>query len=775
MPAGEIPHTPSVPGEVPERFKDAGEVVTLCAMMISADQRRAPWRASVERLWAGEPVYPLSKLQAMGQSWRARTNYRGLEGLISENCTLDYDAETQGEQIVCIYLDAPPSQEVEDWERIMASEFKWMLQCRWANGYNFHIPKRQFQRNIHGLGIHVWPEDHTGNWIPRTPSAGEVMFPDDCPFNFMEDGDYFMLRDFVPSYKLYRYIENEKEAKALGWDTDIVWKALTLINKNSGQNPYGAPNVDWMARQYAQGDIGYWTTRQSGVWINSIFVREYETGKVSQYSIAEGLPLSSFLYKKRNKYDEWPIEIFPYDIGNGNIHSVKGLGDRTKDFYEMMNRMQNAGVDQVMISAYPNMKQAIQNMDPDKMKLAKIGGLNWLPYGAEPQVVQFPDLEKGLLAMKGDLQGTLVQNNRMAGQVQIEQQDRMTAGEYLMRSQDGNHLSTASLAMHKAHLDSFYKRIVTHCAKPSGSSKPWAVMAKEWRQRCIRRGVPADAFKNIAEVTAVLAYGKGSASARTNAYRELFQSPVYLQAGSDRQIAIERGYVGSMLGQSAVEQYCRSINDENIPDADDSFAVQENNALVQGGDALAAPRQDQIEHLETHFAKAAQIAQAYAQGQMDPQAVYTAIVAFGQHTKQHLDLLRSNPIKKQDFQHFFNQWQQLARMADKLQADIESAQEATPPEQQMSEDLQLGMAKVQQQGQLQQLKLMNSNELKQRQQAHREQMDRVKLQAQQERDNVKLLHEVQRSTVETGASIAQDTALTQADINNKRRKAEAAA
>lgn len=771
MPAGQIPATPAREGDLPERFKSAADVITLAAQMFGADQKRAALRSQIIGLYSGAPVYPLAKLQQMGQAWRARTNYRGLEGIISENCTLDYDVETQGEQIVCIYLDIGEGQQRADWERIMADEFKWMFQKRWK-GFNYHIPKRQFNKNLHGLGFHIWPEDHVGNWIPRTPSTGEVLFPDDCPFNFSEEGDFFLLRDFVPSYKLYRYIENKKEAEALGWNTKMVWKALTLLDKQQGRNRYGVSNPDWLAKQYEQGDIGYWTTRQSGVYINSVFVREYESGKVSQYSTAEGLDLNEYLYKKRDKYEDWPIDIFPYDIGNGNIHSVKGLGERTKDFYEMMNRMKNAGVDQIMISAYPNMKQLIQNIDPDKMKLAKIGGLNWLPYGAEPQVIQFPDLEKGLLAMEANLNQTMVQNNRSAGgQVQIEQKDRMTSEEYQMRSQDMNHLSTASMAMHKSRLDGFYNRVVRNCAKPSGSKQQFAVIAREWRERCMDRGVPPEAFKRIGEVEAVMAYGKGSASARINAFMTMMQSPIYLQAPIDKQIALERSFTGALLGQSAVNQYCRDVDSIDIPTSDTSLAVQENNGMSNGGEAQAGAQQDHVTHLSIHFQKVGEIAMAYKEGQADPQQSYAAVVQFGIHTKQHLDFLRTNPLKAEDFKFFFNQWQQLSRMADKMRADLESAAEATPPEQQLSEDFQIGMAKVQVQGELGALKANNSAQLKMRQQMHREAMDQQKLAAQQERDNVRTLHDIQRSTLETGASIAQDTALTDADIQNKRRKA----
>lgn len=772
MPAGETPRTPAFAGDTPERFKSAGDVISLASQLVGADQKRAIWRSTVERLWSGEPVYPLETLRRLNQSWRARTNYRGLEGMITRENTLDYDLETQGDQMVSIVLDnLGQGQQIQDWQNVMEEEAKWLLTCRWANGYNSHIPKRHYQKNLHGLGIHIWT-DSPDNWIPRTPCMGEVLFPDNCPFNFDEEGDYFMLRDFLPSYVLYRKIQNEAQATTLGWKVETVWKALVSLDKSQNRNAYGTSNPERLAKEMNQGDIGYWSTRQSGVWLNTIFVREYETGKISQYTIAEGLGVDEYLYVKRNKYDNWPLELFPYDIGNGTIHSVKGLGARTKEFFEMMNRVQNSMVDQVMLSAYPNMKQTVQNMDPDKMKLAKVGGLNWLPYGAEPQLIQYPNLAQGPLALKNDLEKTMQDNNRGAGvSAQIEQQDRMTSEEYTMRSQDVNHLTTGSVAMQKAHIDRFYDRMVRIWAKPSASSKPHAVMAREWRERCVRRGVNPAAFKNIGEVKAVLAFGKGSASARIAAFQALLQSPVYLSTSDDRKIAIERGYVASSFGERGVEQYCRSVDDQNIPNDDQSFAVVENDVLMNGGDALATPRQNQKTHLDIHFGKLTpdiqQYQQAVQQGQFNIQAaqqMYTEINAFGKHINQHLQFLHENPLDGQAFKQYYNQFQALGKIADKIESDIQSAQQATPPQQAVSEKLQIGLAQVQADQQVGMAKVQANAQIKQQEAAHKAYLLDVQQGATQQRENVKAAHGMHLGTAETAATIAQDSALTAAQI-----------
>lgn len=769
MSAGQIPRTPEKEGDTPERFKNAGEVIDLVTQMFGADQKRSVWRSDIDRLWSGEPVYPLSRLQKLGQSWRARTNYRGLEAAVTNENSLDYDLETQGRAIVKVCIDMPEGQERDDMEGKIEREFKWLLQRRWSNGYNLHIPKRIHNKNLHGMGFHIWP-DNTGNWIPRTPNPGEILFPDGCPFNFSEEGDYFAMRDSVPSYVLYRKIQNPKEARLVGWNPDVAWRALTQTDKRSAQNlPYGALGAEQLAAAYRNGDIGYTTTRQSTIYINSVFVREYETGKISQYSFAEGLDINDYLYCKRNKFDDWPLEIFPYDIGTGDIHSVKGMGARMKEFFEMMNRVQNAMVDQVMLSSYPSMKPQVQNLDPDKMKLMRLGGMNLLPYGVEPSLVQFPGLDQGPLALKNDLMQTMVQQNR-GGANGIQQQDRMTSEEYQMRAQEINHLSSATEAMQRAHLDNFYDRILRLVCKPSSSTQQWSVMAKEFRERLAEQGVPQEILNRIYEVKAVVAYGKGSASARTNALMQLMQSPVYLNTSEDRRVQIDRQFTASLMGQEAAEEFCRSNSDNDIPDSDDSFAVQENNNLEMGKQALAAARQNHSEHLAIHLGKATEIINLYQQGQIEPQMAYIATEAFGQHIKQHLDFLAQNPLKKQEYQEFFNGWQQLSRIADKMEADIESAADATPPEEQISEKLQIGLAGVQAKQQVDFAKMQGKQQLDRQKQAFKEEMEARKLASGNQRENIKLATTVQRDNAYAVSDIAQSTAKTSADIRNKNRK-----
>lgn len=775
MAAGTLPRSISKPGKLPPRFKDYTEVISVCSQMVQADGRRTEWRAGYEKLWGGNPTYSLAGLKATNQSWRARANYRELEGVVSSEQTLDYDLETEVDSIIDIDLDYGKGQEQRDWEDCIEKEFTWLIRNRWDD-YNFHVPFRIFQKLLHGMGTHLWP-DLTGNWIPRTPRAGHVLFPDDCPFNFNEDGEYFMTQDFLPAHIVYRKIANEKEAHALGWNPDCVWRALANSSGKgySGTGRGDAWRPDALVRSMRNGDIGYTATNQAGLWIDTLFIREFETGRITQYGVARGVEAGGYLFEKRNRFPDFSdiLVTFPYDIGDGTMHGVKGLGPRLKVFFELSNRIKNAMADQVMLSAYPHFKQLQSGLDPDKLKLMKVGAMTIAPFGLEEIISKYPPLDNGPLALSRELGQTMRGNNRgqMGGSV-VEQQDRMTAEEYAMRQQDANRLSNGSVSLQRSNLRKLYQKMLFAACEDSQSEQPWAKMAREFRKRLADKGVPKAALKHISEVRAKVNAGKGSASAQLHSLMTLMQT-VYPATSDDRKIAIERDITAALFGYSNVDRYARSVNDNDMPDNDDSFIVLENDALSSGGKALAAPKQNQVQHLEGHMALAQEIVQAVQEGQMDPQQAYAAIFAIGTHCSEHLKFLQGNPMEAEKFGQLYNQWQALSRIADKLKSDIESAAEGQPPEEKISDNLRIGMAKVQADSQVKMAKADADMQLKMRKQSFNERMNWQKLQSSTSQSAAKTGSEIQLARVKTGAEIQLKAADTVASIATQRVKAKA--
>lgn len=722
MAVGELPIGISEERTVPnERFHNAGEIQEVCNAMVLADKRRMPLRASIEGLIDGNPVYSMALLKSKNQGWRARVNYREAEGLLQARQTPFYDLVCEVNPCVQISLDYGKGVDQTDWADSIARNFHWLLMKRWRSSLNYHIPLSQLEMLKHGIGYHVWP-GAKNNWIPRTPRTGSVLFPDGVSANIEEDLEYFMLRDFVPAHVLYGFIKNENAARNLGWNIDSVWSALAQSSKiqQRGNDRYSA---EIFQREMKSGDIGTTVSRQSGLWLNHLFVKQFDTEKISHYTVAEGItvnapknnrkddPFRNCLFRKLNRLDKWPLVLFNFDIGNGDLHSIRGLGTRTKDFFELSNRVKNAMADNVLISMYPQFKQNTQ-VDPDKLRLMRVGAMTVYPQGVEPQILNFPPLNNGPIALSRELKATLSDNNESYMNDTPEPKDRETAQSFTMRAQDSAQVAKGTHSLYSSNLCQLYDRKLRILARPDavmGDSYS-ARLAKEFRKRCEKDGVPDEAFDHIEEVSEVTSTGAGSASARIQALMTIMQY-IYPVTDETRKINIERDLVSTLVTSSKTDRYARSHDDNELPDSDTSLAVQENNGMAQGGDAEMAPRQNHVEHLTQHLQKAQEIVQAVDQGQMEPAQALAIIQKFGQHCAQHLQQLQGNPMRKQEFEQLHQEWLALSNIADQLQQQVDEQQGSQPPQEKISDNLKIGLAKVKANAQLGEQKFQHKAKL----------------------------------------------------------------
>lgn len=697
----------------PERFKSAGEIQDCCNNMLQADRRRVPWRTSINGLIDGNPAYSLQSLKNKGQGWRARVNYREAEGVIQNRQQPFYDLVSESDPCVEICLDYGKGSDQSDWENTIAKRVHWLLMRLWRKGFNYHVPLAQREMLVHGLGCHIWP-GKPSKWIPRTPRAGAVLFPDGVSVNVEEDMDYFMYRDFMPGYMIYDFIRNEDRAAKLGWNIETVWQALAQSSKvqfRSGS--VGRWNVEMAQREFKAGDIGTTQSRQSGLWLDTLLCREIETGKISQYAVAEGVnvngksstsddPFRNCLFRKRNKYDSYPLVLFPFDIGNGDIHSIRGLGARTKDFFELSNRIKNAMADQVLVGSTMNLKQT-GNVDPDKLKLMRLGMMSIIPQGLDAVTgLQFPPLAQGPIALSQELERTMKNNNESYMQAVPDPLDRETAQSYSMRTQNSSQVAKGPHGLYASNYQQFLEFIVRRICRADavqGESMD-AKLAKRFQNACVEDGVPIEVIRSIAngrgEINEVFSSGAGSPAARIDGLLNIFKY-IYPGTTTARQINIERDFVSAVTAGSKVDRYARSHDDNNLPDEDASLAVVENNGLMSGGDALVSSQQDHVEHLQRHEPKAQEVVQAVMQGQMDPEQGLAVIQKFGAHMADHLKFLQQNPMRKTEFDAFYKEWTALSVIADKLTQQIaasKAAQPKQPPQQQVSDELKIGLSKV---------------------------------------------------------------------------------
>lgn len=732
------------PQLAPERFKSSGEIREVCNQMRTADARRSAWRAQIDGLIDGNPAYSLGNLRAKGQSWRARVNYREAEGLIQQRMSPFYDLVTEVNPCIEVCLDYANGDEAVEIGNKIARNFHWMFLKRWRSSFNFHIPLQQREMFVHGIGAHVWPGSKY-NWIPRTPITGMLLFPDGVSVNVKEDLDYCMLRDFVPGFVLYQAIKNEAAATALGWNIDAVWSALLQSSKIQARSSVGENTftLEMLQREFKSGDIGTTVSRQSGIWLNHLFVKEIDSNKIAQYTIAEGstniMPIrrgkdaafNDCLFRKRERFDDWPLNLFPYDLGSGGkLHTVRGLGARTKDFFELANRITNAMADQVLVGATMLLKQT-GTVDPDKLRLARLSVMSILPQGLEiAQGAQFPPLAQGPIAFS-DLLTRKMQNNNEAYMQEVpEPVDRETGQSFQMRMQNAGQMGKGAHSNYASNYQQVLERIFNIVRQPRAAlgNSLSAKLAKEFQDRCVKDNIPQEALDSVYEINEVLSTGAGSAAARLDALMTVWKL-IYPTAPEPKKINLERDITAAVMSSAKVDRYARSQTDNQTPDQNASFATLENSVLAAGGEAEAASEQDHVEHAGIHLPKAQQIAASAMQGQADPAQVLAMLQGFGQHIAEHLKFLATNPFRKPEYEALNKQFLDLSIIADKLQQQVEAAaaaQPQQPPQQQESDNLRIGMAKIATQSQLGQQKLAANTQLALRKIAMQSRVDMVK-------------------------------------------------
>ncbi len=216
-------------------------------------------------------------------------------------------------------------------------------------------------------------------------------------------------------------------------------------------------------------------------------------------------------------------------------------------------------------------------------------------------------------------------------------------------------------------------------------------------KRCTDEGVPAEAFDHVTDLREVVSDGAGSPGARMQILSNLLGSPIYMNAPDEKKINLERDYTAASVNGTKVDRYARSVTDKNIPTSDDSIITLENQSLSQGGEATVASEQNHPNHAASHLQKGQEITQGVYQGGQDPQQALAGLQAVGKHTSDHLAMMKGNPTMKQQLDQLNQQLQALGGVADKLQEQVTEQQQAAQqqnPQDQVSDNLKIGMAKV---------------------------------------------------------------------------------
>ena len=656
------------------RLSDPAAVADLVEMLARGDADRNRIRAKVKGIIDGNPPYSPAMLRSIGQSYRTNINFREAEAFFSVSLTAFYDifSETPTYATIRTNTGNNDSERAHN-SRIITEEFD-RLQKK-DKEFDYTMQLSQHEMVLYGSGPLTF--ENPTSWRARAIKAGDLLVPEGTRSN-PTDWEVAVVRRRYQPHELFRHIQNEEAAAKVGWNVDMARQAII----DSGPEEYRKhSNWEWHQQRMRNNDIHY-SSKCSAINCAYVYVKEYpqageNDGKISCFIIKEGG--SAFLYKKIGKHENWNEVLHPmyYDKGDGEHHSVKGLGVKMYPIIELKNRQKCHMID-VSATASSMQLQAENPESAERANIIQMGPYNILPSGFKVVQRQFSGIIDAPISVDRELENVLQSNTSQYRQrIDNAKGNPKTATEVQATVQQASVLGKTQIARYYYQLDQFFEERFRRAANPSVTDRD----AMEFQRRIVDRGVPKEALTDIDYVQATRNYGQGSAFLRLQTVSGLMQISSQLPE-SGRQ-ALIRDYIAALAGQQQVGRYLVEPDQDVYAKDQVAEANVENSVMQIGNPVILTDSQNHSLHLQTHIDKGDEIAQMAGAGGSPPElgAFLGLIVS---HSQEHLAELAANPERKPEVDMFSERLNQLAAVLQQLQA---AAQSQAEQEQQQQEQL----------------------------------------------------------------------------------------
>jgi hypothetical protein len=739
----------------PTRIGSAAKAWAFVNLLKQDDDIRSGRRTKIAGLLDGNQPWSKSTLRGKGQAHRTNLNLREGEGTVEAAKTPYYDLVFEVPRFANIlykfdYIDPQLNYE---WSEHISDRYHYVLD-NWG-GFDPLMQLSQYQMIVYGVGPIFWPKEL--DWKPMAGKAGRMLVHQRAKADLERVSVVTVLHAFGPEelYLLVKDSKAEKQSTAMGWNGELCKKAVVKSAKE-GMVPKGHTGR-WEAYQQAfrNGDLFTAYNQSTDVRAASIFVREF-TGKISHYIIGGGSVTPAedliteedrktleadetadelelgYLYKRRNKYDNFSqvIDPFFFDTGpDGTWHSIKGLGPKIYDFCDVSNRMTSQMIDGAIIGSGVALEASDANA-LQETQVALFGGVAVFAPGMKVVPTRIAESLNGAIAVKRELQNTLQANTGQYRQRVSGEQEEPTLGQAQLNAQQQAMLSKGAVNRYYRQLDSFHAEILRRLLDPRIKDDA----AQEFRDGLLEDGIPEQylAFEHIKCVKAVRSIGYGSPQMRDIATKEVMNLVPYMDEVSRNNALRMRAASIPGIGQASVDMLFPSIKKKGFPDDHAALATLENNALRNiDGQVRVTPNQNHPTHFTTHFSDAAEHVKAMQAGQAPPHEVLIHLDKAGPHLKQHLDAMGSDPSRKQQIKQYTNAWHHLSKVQDQLHSQVEKENQNQPQGQkpQVDPETMIGLQKVHGELQIKREKMQGDLQLKAEKQGLQSRLSDIKVAA----------------------------------------------
>jgi hypothetical protein len=424
-----------------------------------------------------------------------------------------------------------------------------------------------------------------------------------------------------------------------------------------------------------------------------VLVREFvkngdSEGRISHFMVVEGSQSATYLFQRIGRYENWRQAICPfyYDTGDGTHHSVKGLGIKAYGFLETINRLMCHEVDMSFIGSAYNF-QFKGAADKEMMQLMQFGPVNFwpegvtlIPNGNTAQLLAAPtETRRALLAT--------VSSNLSQYREGLEQEksgNPITAREVNWRANNQNFIKKSGVSYYFEQEDDFYAERFRRAANPNITENNCGGReALEFQKRCHDRGVPKEALQKMESVMATRTMGAGSADARLQSLMQLMgMFQLYDETGRRRLL---EDVTSAIAGHSHMRKYVPEVKSSAHIEFQKSQAQDKVALLRLNIQPMVTSDQNPTVYASTFLQAAADSLAGLKEGQGNPMDILAFIGNCGAAAAKHIDRLKGDVTRKEEYDALLEQLNELGRQRDELMKMVEQTMAQGPQQQQQTQ------------------------------------------------------------------------------------------
>lgn len=739
-----------VDGEPPSRrLEDATKCVEVVQKMQCANVDRMIITSDAKRIRDRKRPYKQKALEDQGRGWYPNINFGDAESDLNNAVAPYYDIFSEVPRYYNVKTSYGDSGQKVEWSDIISEEFHNLLTE--SEVFDFEIQKSQVECISFGFGPCCFENQwdfrfkafpHSSILIPQSGSANPDLW------------EICAVPDDTLVGTAWKAIRN-KEAGNSGWNVSAVLKSIANAHeKTTSMTGTGENYLQW-ADRLRRNDI-WWSYDSQYIELAHVLVKELDGSGISHAIVDLKSGDNEYLYYQKSVYKKFSefITVFPFDIGDGTLYSIKGLIVKNSNHYQVQDRLKCQIIAGAFIGSTLIIKAGTETQD-NEIELVQMGPVTRLPASCTIDQTNLSGLLEGPLGVDRYFEQHRLQNMGQYKRINDPAGQPLTATGETLQAQNKAVLSKSSMNRYYGQLDKLGKELYRRATNPDLTRHhPGADLVFEFRQKCLDRGVPARAFDQVYSVRFYRNAGQGSADVRELQLSKVVSMiPMYSEETKEK---ILRMTTASIMGQDIANDWVPKEERKTATDQQ-ALATLETGSFRDGIAPLVTDTQDHVAHIGVHANDMMQILEAVNAGQADPVQSLNILIMEFPHTQQHLQLIAADTTRKAQVGAFTEMLGTIENAIKKLQKNVQDMMEAQAKQQAEAQQME-------QQAALTGAGLSPEEKLGLAEIASSERVKMAKVQSDQSIKEAKTQHSMAIKTATTQQNIALKDAATQQDL-----------